>query len=123
MVNIKKLITSFSYAVMGIRYAFTRDQNLRIHLFAALIVIAAGILLQVNAFEIGILGVMILLVMCAEMINSTIEQMVDLITTEHKKQAEIAKDVSAGMVLITVIGSVIVGALIFTPYLIKLFFH
>lgn len=64
----------------------------------------------------GILGVMILLVICAEMINSSIEQMVDLITIEHRKEAKIAKDVTAGMVLLTLLGSIIVGILIFLPH-------
>ncbi len=52
--------------------------------------------------------------------NTSIEEMVDLITTEHRRQAEIAKDVAAGMVLVSSIGSVIVGILIFTPHILKL---
>lgn len=65
----------------------------------------------------GILGVMILLVLSAEMINSAIEKMVDLITLEHRKEAKIAKDVAAGMVLLTALGSIIVGVLIFVPHI------
>ena len=69
----------------------------------------------------GILGVMILLVISTEMINSSIEQMTDLITKEHHEEAEIAKDVSAGMVLLTALGSIIVGILIFVPHVLRLF--
>lgn len=122
MIGIKKLSGSFRYALKGIGYVFSHDQNLRIHFFIGVIVIIVSILLGLSTFEIGILGIMILLVICTEMINSTIEQMVDLITTEHRKQAEIAKDVAAGMVLTTAIGSLIIGILIFTPYVLKLFF-
>ncbi len=79
-------------------------------------------LLGVSAFEMGLLIVMITLVICAEMINSTIEQMVDLITTEHRKQAEIAKDVGAGMVLVTASSAVVVGVLVLLPYVISWIF-
>jgi undecaprenol kinase len=55
------------------------------------------------------------------MINTAIEMMVDLITKEHREEAKIAKDVASGMVLITVSGAVIVGLLIFLPYLVRFF--
>ncbi len=63
---------------------------------------------------------MILLVICTEMINTAIEEMVNLLTNEHRLEAKIAKDVSAGMVLLTAMGSVIVGILVFTPHILKL---
>jgi diacylglycerol kinase len=47
--------------------------------------------------------------------------MVNLIVSEHRQQAKIAKDVAAGMVLVAVAGSVIAGIFIFTPHVIKLF--
>ncbi len=102
-------------------YALKENQNLRIHFIVAFFVALAAIFFKVNGFEMGILGVIILLVIAAEMINSAIEQMVDLITTEHRKEAQIAKDVAAGMVLVTATGSVIVGILIFAPHILKLF--
>ena len=120
--SLRNLIKSFGFAFEGIHYAFIHNQNLRIHFIFATVVIAASIIFDVTPYEMGILGVMILLVISAEMINTSIEKMVDLITTEHKKEAKIAKDVAAGMVLLTSIGSVIVGALVFIPHIIFLFF-
>lgn len=121
MLNFKRLIQSFKYAFEGINYALNTDQNLVIHFIIACLVIIASLLLRVNPFEMGILGVTILLVISAEMLNSTIERMVDLITKEHRAEAKIAKDVGAGMVLIVSIGAAIIGFLIFTPYIIKIF--
>lgn len=121
MVHHRKLAISFKYAFEGIWYALRENQNLRIAFVGALLVIIASIFFGVNNFEKGILGIMILLVVCAEMINSAIEQMVDLITTEHRKEAKIAKDVSAGMVVLTLLGSIIVGILIFAPYIVGYF--
>lgn len=115
----KTLVVSFKYAFEGLFYALKYNQNLRIHFVVAILVIMASIFFHVNAFEMGILGVMILLVICTEMINTAIEEIVDFVITEHRKEAKIAKDVSAGMVLLTAMGSVIVGILIFTPYILK----
>lgn len=116
----RKLSQSFSYAFAGVWYALKYNQNLRIHFLVAIAVVLVSIYFKVNPFEMGILGIMILLVIASEMINTAIEQMVDLIVKEHRKEARIAKDVAAGMVLVTAIGSVIVGILIFLPYILKL---
>ncbi len=121
MIEARKLIKSFGHAFEGLEHAYKYDQNLRIHFFVGAVVVIVSILLKVNAFEMGILGVMILLVMVTEMINSAIERMVDLITKEHREDAKIAKDVAAGMVFLTAAGSVIVGILIFLPHILKFF--
>jgi diacylglycerol kinase (ATP) len=121
MIDIKKFFKSIHYALEGINYALNNDQNLVIHFIAALLVIIASIIFDISPFEMGILGLTILLVIAAEMINSAIEKMVDLITKEHRMEAKIAKDVSSGMVLLIAIGSVIIGILVFTPYVLRLF--
>lgn len=121
MIDFWRLFRSFGYAFRGLEHAYKRDQNLRIHFFIAILVVIASIIFKVNTFEMGILGVMILLVMVTEMINTALERMVDLITKEHHEDAKIAKDVAAGMVFLTAVGSLIVGVLIFLPHILKLF--
>ena len=120
--NHRTLFKSFSYAFEGVYHTIRHNQNMRIHIAIALLVMTASLILRVNPFEMGVLGIMILLVFMAEMINTAIEEMVDLITTEHKQQAKIAKDVASGMVLIATVGSVIVGILIFVPHILKLLY-
>ena len=117
----QSIFASFKVAFEGIIYAFRYNRNLKIHFFSAFVVILAGIYFGVSFFERIILGIVILLVIAAEMINTSLEEVVDLITTEHRKEAKIAKDVAAGMVLLAAAGSVIIGILIFTPYVLKLF--
>ncbi len=117
----KSIIKSFIYAFGGIFYALKDNRNLRVHFIVAIAIMFAGIFFRVNRFEMGIIGIMILLVIMAEMINTAIEEMVNLIVSEHRQQAKIAKDVAAGMVLVAVVGSVIAGLFIFTPHIIKLF--
>ncbi len=121
MVDVKQLVRSFTYAFEGVMHALKSDQNLRIHFIIAAIVIAVSLYFRVSAYEMGILGVMILLVIITEMINTAIEKMVDLITKEHREEAKVAKDVSSGMVFVAAAGSVAIGVLIFTPYILKLF--
>ena len=117
----RALIKSFQYAFQGLFHTLKYNQNFKIQIVGALLVVLASIYFKVNPFEMGILGVMILLVMCAEMINTAMEEIVNLITTNHQKEAKIAKDVAAGMVLLTFLGSLVVGVLIFFPHVIKLF--
>lgn len=117
MINFKKLPKSFTYAFEGIHYALNSDQNLIIHFIVAMIVIAASMILKVTAIEMAILGLTILLVIAAEMINTALEKTVDLITREHRVEAKIAKDISSGMVLISAIGAIIIGLVIFVPHL------
>jgi diacylglycerol kinase len=121
MEEIKPLIRSFGYAFEGLFYAIKYNRNLKIHLVVALVVISASIFFHVTLFEKEILGIMIVLVILSEMINTSIEEMVNLITQEHKKEAKIAKDVGAGMILVAALGALIVGVIIFTPYILKLF--
>lgn len=117
--NLPKLVKSFTYAFAGIHFAVVHNQNLRIHITVGLVIVALSIFFHVNPFEMGILGVMILLVIASEMINTAIEEMANLITKEHREEARIAKDVSAGMVLVAALGSVVVGFLIFFPYVLR----
>ena len=118
----KSLLNSFECAFEGVWHALKSNRNLRIDFVIALTVIILSLIFHTNPYEKGVLGITILLVICSEMINTSLEEMVNLITQEHRKEAKIAKDVAAGMVLIAAIGSVIVGIFIFAPYMSKLFY-
>lgn len=72
---------------------------------------------QISRLEFLILLLTITLVLIAEMINTSLEAATDLLTPEYQSQAKIAKDVAAGMVLLTAVLSVIIGLVIFIPYL------
>ena len=121
MVSIRLLKKSFGHALDGVVIALEENQNLRIHFLVAVVIMIASLLLDVSRFEMGILGIMILLVISTEMLNTSVEKMVDLITKEHRQEAKFAKDVAAGMVLINALGSVIVGSVIFIPHILPLF--
>ncbi|WP_042478244.1 diacylglycerol kinase family protein [Bacillus ndiopicus] len=112
--DIRKFLRSFVYAFQGIVTA-TKEQNMRFHLASACIVMIAGFLTGLTSIEWLAIVIVIILVIGAEMINSAIERVVDLATTEFHPLAKAAKDIAAGAVLVFAVGSVIIGVLIFFP--------
>lgn len=115
------LIKSFSFAIYGIRTAVKQERNIRIHLIISLFVIAAAFTFSLSSIEwlfiIFAIGGMIAL----EMINSAIERTVDLVTQDIHPLAKQAKDLAAGAVFIYAIMSVIIGIIIFVPYILRYF--
>lgn len=108
---------SFRHAVDGIWYAFTSQPNFKIHLTIASMVLIAASVLQISIGRWLILLFTISWVLIAEMANTSIEALVDLITQEYDLKAKRAKDVAAGMVLISAIMSIVVGVVVFAPYI------
>lgn len=106
---------SFKHAWDGVVYAFSSQPNMRFHGIFALGVVLAGYAFSLSKTEWLITFFMILLMFTAEMVNTAIESMTDLISKEYSKQAKIAKDVAAGMVLLNAVCSVIVGLVVFGP--------
>ena len=106
---------SFQHAWDGIKWAFTTQPNFKVHIILAVLALALGYLLDISYSELTILVLTIVFGLGVEMLNTSIEAMTDLITTEWKTQAKVAKDVAAGMMLLTAFGTVLVACLIFLP--------
>lgn len=111
---------SFKHAFEGIIHNVKTQPNFRFHLAAMLMVCLAGYYLNLGFFEWLVLIFTFNLVLVSEMVNTAIEAMVDLITLERRQDAKIAKDVSAGMVLVSAIFSVVIGLYIFVPKILQL---
>ena len=111
----KKLINSFKYALTGIVTSFKTERNMKIHMLVMILVIIVGMILKISALDWIILVIMFALVISAELFNTTIETVVDMITMEKNEKAKVAKDVAAGAVLVLAIASVVVGLIIFIP--------
>jgi diacylglycerol kinase len=111
------LVASFGYAFAGLTYCFRTQRNFRIHISIGLSGAVGGVLLGLSVVEWAVFAAMVTLVLAAEMVNTMIESLVDLVTQQYHPLAKVAKDVAAGIVLLTAIGSVLVGLLIFLPKL------
>lgn len=111
--NLRSLNKSFSFAFRGINYCIKNERNMRIHLCAMIFVLSFGISFGVSKIELIALILCIGLVISCEMINTSIETMINLYTPNYNNLARITKDVAAGAVLVTAIISVLVGFIIF----------
>lgn len=111
---------SFSYAFQGIKTAFKNEPNLRIHTLFAIAAIGTGAFLGISKVEWLVLVFTIFYVISLELLNTVLEAIVDLVSPEIRGAAKIAKDVSAAMVLLAAIFSVVVGAILFLPKILAL---
>ncbi|WP_069649333.1 diacylglycerol kinase [Caloranaerobacter ferrireducens] len=110
--KVRRLIDSFNYAVSGIIYTLKTQRNMKIHFIAAFLVLFLSLFFNFSRTELLLLIFAISLVIIAEMINTSIEKTIDLITDKYHPLAEIAKNVAAGAVLISAINSVVVAYLL-----------
>ena len=110
----RRFVESFNAAIEGFIYVLKTERNMRVHYLAALFFLALGIYLNFTHIELLILCVTITLVLAAEMLNTTVELVVDMIETRFHPIARIIKDISAGAVLLTSINAIIAGYIMFS---------
>lgn len=109
----KNFINSFNYAVQGLIYSLLSQNNMRFHYLIAAITIFAMLFFDLTRAESAIVLIAITMVIIAELFNTAIESVVDLVTDEYHELAKIAKDVAAGAVVVTAINAVVIGYLLF----------
>lgn len=110
---------SFVNAASGLKWSLISQPNFKIHTFLAALAIVTGLYFRISRIEMLIIIFTVVLGFVAEMLNTSIEAVTDLVTTEWHKQAKIAKDVAAGMMLTVAIGAVVIAFVIFYPYIFK----
>lgn len=111
--GIKKFLLSFVFAGRGIMTVIASERNMRIHVSAALMVIALGAYFSIEVTEWCLVIICIGMVMAAEALNTAIEQMTGFLKPEFHRLAGRIKDVAAGAVLLAALAALIVGMLIF----------
>lgn len=114
------LIESFNHAIDGIIYAFKNESNMKRHVFMAILVAIVSLFFNMTRIEMAIICITITLVIFAELLNTTLEKIVDLVYEYYEPRAKIAKDVGAGAVLVTALNSLFVGYFIFYDRIIKI---
>lgn len=109
----RNIIDRFNNAINGVIYAVRTQKNMQIHCSAAILVLFLSLFYNLEKVEMITLFITISFVIFAEMVNTAIEAVVDIIVDEFHPFAKVAKDVAAGAVLITAGNAVIVGYLLF----------
>ena len=108
------VLDSFNYAFEGIIHVLRTQRNMRIHFAIAFVVLVAALVVNVAKLELIALLLAISFVFITEMINTAIEQAIDVATTAFDPLAKLAKDVAAGAVLIATVNAVAIGYLVFS---------
>ncbi len=121
MIDLPKVLRSFRFAGQGIIDLFRYENNARVHLTAAVLVVAMGVWLGLSVTEWALISTQIGLVWAAEGFNTALEKLCDRVTTEHDPLIRAAKDLASGAVMILCIVAVLVGLLIFGPKVYNLF--
>ena len=119
--SIAKRLKSFTYAFNGLRILFREEHNSRIHLFATVCVIVAGVLLKLSILEWVAIAFAVGLVFSGEIFNSSIEDLADVVCPERDNRIKKVKDMAAAAVLVNAIAAATIGLLVFLPKIIRLF--
>jgi diacylglycerol kinase (ATP) len=110
-------LASFGHALRGLAFMLRTQHNAWIHLGASAGVIAAGLGLAIKPDDWRAIVLAIALVWTAEIMNTAFEHLCDVVQPDFHAAVKTAKDVAAGAVLVAAIAAVIVGGLVFWPYL------
>jgi len=113
----KKFIQSVKYARLGASHVLRHERNIGIHLIFALAALIISVVLRISSLELAVVVLTITLVLVTEMINTAIEEVVNLAKPENHPLAALAKNIAAGAALVAAVGAVAVGLLIFMPRL------
>ncbi len=110
-------LKSFKFASQGIKDALSSEPNLRIHITFSILTILMAIYFEFKYIEFAILIATISSVITLELVNTVVEKLVDLNSTEISEKARVIKDISAGFVFISSIAAIIIGLFLFIPKL------
>lgn len=118
MTIIERFVKSLRHALSGLRYTFKHESNFRIQLIVGLIVFILMFYLPTRILEKAILILVIMIVLILELINTIFERLSDILQPRIHFYIEKVKDIMAAAVLVGSISAVVVGLIIFLPYLI-----
>jgi diacylglycerol kinase len=118
--SLKSRLGSFKFAFRGLRLLLKYEHNSRIHLLVALIAIAMGFLMKISLLEWSLLVILTGIVFLAELFNTSLETISDIVDNEWNEKIRNAKDYAAAAVLVSAIMSVVTGGIIFIPKILVL---
>ena len=116
-INFKHLQQSFGHAFKGLFYVWRVEQNFRLQVTAAIVIVIVGLVLKIDALEFALLILVTLIVLVLELLNTIFEHLLDIVKPRLHSYVKIMKDIMAAAVLISSIAAIIVGVLIFLPHL------
>jgi len=119
--NLKKLFQSFRCAFRGLKYVLKNEQNFQLEILIGIFIVILMLILDIKIWQKVALFLVIFAVLAVELINTILERVVDILKPRVHPYAQLIKDVMAAAVLIASIGAVVIGTIIFYPYIKDLF--
>ena len=114
----RRRVASFGHAGRGVWSALRSEVHLRLHAVATVVVIGLGFYSGLSRLEWALVALAVACVWAAELMNTAIEALTDLVSPAYHPLAGKAKDVAAGAVLLAALGALVVGVLVFVPHFI-----
>lgn len=121
MISLNRLGKSFKYAWTGLVKVWSEEQNFKIHLTVTVVVLLLAVFFHIAVWEWVILLLLIALILILEIINSIMERFIDLLKPRIHQYVKDIKDMGAALVFVGALTAVIIGLIIFLPYIIALF--
>ena len=119
MLNFQQLGKSFYYAWRGLCYTWEREQNFKIQIICALLVVIVALILKIGIIGISLLLLVIALVLVLELVNTAAERFSDALKPRLTPYVEVIKDLMAAAVFIASLVALIIGLLLFGPEILK----
>ncbi|MGI4885897.1 MAG: diacylglycerol kinase family protein [Janthinobacterium lividum] len=116
---LRRRVASFGHAFRGVGAALRSELHLRFHAVATAAVIGLGLYYGIARLEWALVALAAAGVWTAELVNTAVEALTDLASPNYHALAGRAKDVAAGAVLLAALGALVVGALVFGPYVLR----
>jgi diacylglycerol kinase (ATP) len=114
------LLRSFNHAFQGLVHVFRHQRNMRIHFLAAIVVLVASLFFGLTRLELLAVFIAITFVLMTELINTAVEETIDLVVRQTDPRAKVAKDVAAGAVLVAAMNALVVAYFVFSAKLTNL---
>lgn len=116
-----RLYKSFVYALRGLIHAVRAERNLKIHLAATVLVVAAAAFFELERWEWVAALLCIGIIWAAEMLNTAVEKLADFVHPEHHEKIGRVKDIAAGGVMLMAFIAIAIAVIIFGPYVAQWF--
>jgi len=120
---IGQVFRSFVHAFSGIKIVFKEEQNFRIQIALAVLVVVMMFIFSLSVIEKSVLTLLIIIVLVLEMLNSVLERFIDVFKPRVHTYIRDIKDIAAGAVFLSSLGSLLVGLVIFYPHIKELLFN
>ena len=110
-------LKSIKYSIEGLFSFFVEERSFRLYFLCAVFVILLSVFLSISKIDAIIVSIMLVLILAMELVNTAIESVVDMVTKEYKPLAKRAKDCASAATFVLVVLGIILGIIIFIPYI------